>query len=60
MYLGILKNILTHFLNENIETDKKELFCHIFAKYDNRCQSSYKAQVHYEALFSELIYHYHS
>ena len=58
--LGILKNILLHFLNENIETNKKIMFCNIFSKYDIRCQTSYKTQVHYEALFSELIYNYHS
>jgi hypothetical protein len=58
---SILRNILYHFLsNKEVTASKKNKICEIFAKYDNRSRISYKAQIHYEALFSELIYCYHS
>ena len=53
--IQILRNILSYFLNENLDYDKKIRLCQLFAKYDHRVQMSYKAQIHYESLFMEII-----
>ena len=47
--IQILRSILSYFLNENLDYDKKIRLCHLFAKYDYRVQMSYKAQIHYES-----------
>lgn len=58
---SILKNILHVFLkSKEINNDKKFKMCGLFSKYDHRSKLSYKSQIHYEGLFSELIYLYHS
>lgn len=54
-FTEILKNILNYFLKSEIDNEKKFKLCTIFAKYDHRSQTSYKKQVHYEALISKII-----
>jgi len=57
----ILKNILYFLLkNKEIDNSKKYKFCELFAKYDHRSKISYKSQIHYESLFSQIIFCYHS
>jgi hypothetical protein len=57
----ILKNILRHFIDmKDFDFNKKKQLCEICALYDERTNHSYKNQIHYEALFSKIIYIYHS
>ena len=49
------KNILKNYLDSKLDSDKKYKLCEMFAKYDQRIQMSYKSQIHYEALFMDMM-----
>ena len=54
-FIELLKNILKNYLDSKLDSDKKYKLCEMFAKYDQRIQMSYKSQIHYEALFMDMM-----
>lgn len=54
-FIELLKNILKNYLDSKLDSEKKYKLCEMFAKYDQRNQMSYKSQIHYEALFMDMM-----